>query len=105
MNRTGKRLGFFLVFILLRASGCTAPIGISNPRCESAWRRDGGNITLDVSIPPGATAVLNVPAKSADVVTESGQPAAQAIGVKFPRIENGAAVFAVESGRYSFASR
>jgi alpha-L-rhamnosidase len=37
-------------------------------------------------------------------VTESGKPAAQAAGVKFLRMENNAAVYAVGSGAYQFQS-
>lgn len=44
-------------------------------------------------------------AKSADAVTEGGQPAAQSQGVKFLRMENDRTVFAVESGQYKFESR
>jgi len=43
-----------------------------------------------------------VPAKDAAGVTESGKPAAQAKGVKFLRMENGAAVYEVGSGTYRF---
>ena len=45
------------------------------------------------------------PAKQAAAVTESGQPAASAKGVKFVRMEDGAAVYEVGSGTYSFASQ
>jgi alpha-L-rhamnosidase len=38
-------------------------------------------------------------------VTENGRPAAQSPGVKFLRMERGAAVYAVGSGRYTFESR
>jgi alpha-L-rhamnosidase len=37
-------------------------------------------------------------------MTESGSPVSQAKAVKFLRQENGAAVYEVGSGRYSFAS-
>jgi len=37
-------------------------------------------------------------------VTESGKPAAEAAGVKFVKMEGGAAVFFVEAGRYAFAA-
>ena len=71
----------------------------------SDWKRDGDKFTLKVTIPANTTATVFVPAKSADSVTESGKPAAQANGVKFLRMENGRAVFAVASGQYEFASR
>jgi alpha-L-rhamnosidase len=43
-----------------------------------------------------------VPAKDEAGVTESGKPAAKAPGVKFLRMENGAAVYEVGSGTYQF---
>lgn len=70
---------------------------------SSAWKREGGRLTLDVDVPAGATATVWVPARVATAVTESGAPAARATGVRFPRTEAGAAVFTVESGRYAFA--
>ncbi len=54
-------------------------------------------------MPAGATATVFVPARVAADVTESGGPAARAMGVRLLRAEFGAAVFAVESGRYGFA--
>jgi len=68
----------------------------------SDWKRDDEKFTLDVTIPPNTTATVYVPAKSADGVTEGGKTAAQSSGVKFLRLENGCAVFEVESGSYKF---
>jgi len=45
-----------------------------------------------------------VPTTDVKSVTESSKPAGQAQGVKFLREEEGNAVFAVESGSYTFAS-
>jgi hypothetical protein len=63
-----------------------------------------GKFTLSVTIPANTTATVYVPAASADTVTENGRPAAKAKGVSFSRMENGCAVFAVESGKYEFVS-
>jgi alpha-L-rhamnosidase len=46
-----------------------------------------------------------VPGKSLERVTESGAPASRATGVRFVRMEGDAAVFTVQSGRYSFVAR
>ena len=73
-------------------------------RIVSNWRREGGKLTMDVTIPANTTAVVYVPAKDAAGVTESGKPAGQAEGVKFLRTENNAAVYAVGSGAYQFQS-
>jgi len=70
----------------------------------SDWQHDGDKFTLRVTIPANTTGTVYVPAKSADAVTESGRPAGQIQGVKFLRMENGRAVYAVESGEYTFKS-
>jgi alpha-L-rhamnosidase len=55
-------------------------------------------------IPANTTATVYVPAKDAVGVTEYGKPAAEVAGVKFLRMENNAAVYAVGSGTYQFQS-
>ncbi|MCX6878127.1 MAG: hypothetical protein NTW21_30585 [Verrucomicrobia bacterium] len=60
-------------------------------RIASNWKRDAGKLTMEVTIPGNTTFVVYVPAKDAAGVTESGKPAANADGVKFLRMENGAA--------------
>ena len=72
-------------------------------KIESHWAVRQGGFTLDVTIPPNTTAVVYVPAKAGASVTEGGKPAAQSVGVKYLRSENGAAVYDVASGRYSFS--
>jgi alpha-L-rhamnosidase len=70
------------------------------------WEKGaGGRFLLSLTVPPNATATVYVPSKSADDVTESGNPAAKAKGVKFLRMENGAAVYEVDSGCYEFVSK
>ena len=73
-------------------------------RIVSHWKREGEKLTMDVTIPPNSTATIYVPAKDAASITESGKPATKAVGVKFLRMENGAAVYAVGSGTYHFES-
>lgn len=73
-------------------------------RVVSHWKREGDRLTMDVVIPPNTTATVHVPARDAAAVMESGRPAAQAPGVEFLRLENGAAVFRLGSGTYAFAS-
>lgn len=59
-------------------------------------------LTMEVTIPATTTATIHVPAKGDSGVTESGTPAARADGVKLLRMEDGAAVHEVRSGRYRF---
>jgi alpha-L-rhamnosidase len=71
----------------------------------SHWKREGDRLQLDVTIPANTTATLYLPTKDPQSVTESGQSAANANGVKFLRLEGGAAVYELESGSYSFSAR
>jgi alpha-L-rhamnosidase len=70
----------------------------------SSWKREKGEFTLDVTIPANTTATVWVPAKDTSAVMESGRKAADVKGVKLVRSENGAAVFEVPSGAYTFKS-
>jgi len=71
---------------------------------KSSWKRDNDKFTMEVSIPVNTTATIYIPAKSAAEVTESGKPASNAVGVRFLEMENGKAIFNVQSGNYSFKS-
>ncbi|MGA2984107.1 MAG: glycoside hydrolase family 78 protein [Terriglobia bacterium] len=72
-------------------------------KIESHWSVEKGKFTLNVAIPPNTTAVVYVHAKAGAQVTESGKPAAHALGVKYLRWEDGASVYEVASGRYTFS--
>ena len=70
-----------------------------NGTIRSAWKLDGGVVTLDVTVPPNVTATVYVPTADAAAVTEGGRPAAEAPGVTpLP----GTAAFRVGSGTYHF---
>jgi alpha-L-rhamnosidase len=73
-------------------------------RITSTWKRDGGRLTLNVTIPPNTKAMVYVPAKDAFSVTEGGRTAARSSGVRFVRMDGDVAVFAVASGSYMFSS-
>jgi alpha-L-rhamnosidase len=72
---------------------------------RSAWKKEAGELTLDVTIPPNTTATVYVPAADAGLVTEGGKPLEKAEGVKILRTEPGSVVLAVESGTYRFAAK
>ena len=72
---------------------------------ESGWRLVDGALTMDVRVPPNTVAEVFVPAGSAEQVSEGGTPAASAPGVRWLRMQDGAAVFEVQSGRYSFVRK
>ncbi len=71
----------------------------------SDWRIRGETFNLNVTIPANTTAVVYVPAGDAKSVTEGGQSAAKAKAVRFLRMEDDKAVFAVGSGDYRFVSK
>jgi len=70
----------------------------------SHWRIEKGSLVWDVTVPPNTTATAYVPAKDAKSVTEGGLRADQAPGVRFLRVEDGAAVYAIDSGTYRFVA-
>ena len=74
-------------------------------RIETAWKKSGDKLTLNITIPANTAATVLVPAKSADAITESGKPLAKAPGVKFLRMEGDCAVLEVEAGSYRFETR
>jgi alpha-L-rhamnosidase len=71
-------------------------------RIVSDWKIENGFFTLNVTIPPNTTATVVVTAAKSGDVTESGQPAEKATGVKFLRAEKDAVVYEVGSGSYIF---
>ena len=73
-------------------------------RIVSNWKREGAELTMEVTIPPNTTATVYVPAKDSKSVMESGKQAAKAEGVKFLRMEKDRAVYEVGSGCYRFCS-
>ncbi len=70
----------------------------------SNWRKEGKAFDWRIAVPANTTATVCVPAASAEAVTEGGQPAEAAEGVKFVRMDGGYAVFEVGSGKYHFLS-
>jgi hypothetical protein len=71
---------------------------------RSEWTREKGKFTLHLFIPPNTTATVYIPATDGSSVSESGQSARWAHGVRFLRMEDGAAVFSVGSGAFSFTA-
>jgi len=70
----------------------------------SGWKLEKGNLLMDITIPANTSAFVYVPAEDISQVTESGKPVKDSEGVKFLRMEKGAAVFKVDSGSYIFES-
>ncbi|MFA5264302.1 MAG: family 78 glycoside hydrolase catalytic domain [Opitutaceae bacterium] len=70
----------------------------------SSWKISDGKFSLDVTVPPNTTATVRMPAADAATVRESARTVGEAVGVKFLRMENGAAIFRTGSGQYHFAA-
>jgi len=70
----------------------------------SSWKREGDRFTLDVTIPPGTTATVYLPAAAAASVREGDSPADHTAGVAFVREAPGEAVYTIDSGSYQFQS-
>ncbi|MGW7493103.1 family 78 glycoside hydrolase catalytic domain [Streptomyces luteogriseus] len=71
---------------------------------SSRWTSRDGVFTLKVTVPVNTVAEVHVPAGTRRAVTEGGRPADRAEGVRFLRMEDGAAVFQVGSGTYDFVT-
>lgn len=74
----------------------------------TAWQRDGGRLSLEVTIPANCQATVWLPIDAREI-TESGRPVAQAEGVSgplnLPGDPNPGIPFSVEPGTYRFAMR
>ena len=74
-------------------------------RVECAYEIKDGKLTLRVTVPANTTATAQIPARSADAVTESGQPLTKAEGVTLLEKEDGSAVCELRSGSYRFEAK
>jgi alpha-L-rhamnosidase len=79
-------------------------------RVSASWRRTGPAFTLEVTVPPGATAEVHVPllwteaeiVESGQTVWRAGRTAGPGAGIEFLGGEKDRAVFSVQSGTYKF---
>jgi hypothetical protein len=78
-------------------------VSIQGP-ISNAWTSTGNMFNMTVTIPPNTTAQICVPTTNSSAITESGVPAANSPGVTYIGVSNGAAIYNVGSGNYSFAS-
>ena len=49
---------------------------------ESNWSTDGDKRQFEIALPPNTTALVELPARSEDVLTEGGRPLEEAKGVE-----------------------
>jgi alpha-L-rhamnosidase len=74
-------------------------------RIGCRWNVEEQTLSIEVIIPPNTTATVYLPTSDIEQITEGGRPVEQAKGARFLRVEDGATVFEVESGRYQFETR
>jgi alpha-L-rhamnosidase len=70
----------------------------------SDWKIEGGSFIWNFTIPANTTATIYIPAENAKSIRESRQAVADSEGIEFLRMEEGAAVYKVGSGKYAFLS-
>jgi alpha-L-rhamnosidase len=75
----------------------TADLTTGYGQTSSSWSKAGSTLTLQVVVPPNATATVRVPAVSSAAVTAP----AEAVSLGYA---NGAASFALASGSYTFTT-
>lgn len=73
-------------------------------RLATAWSLGNGTNVLTVEIPVNTTALIHVPKKAGTTVFEGGVPADTVPGVVYLGTTNGAAMYSVGSGLYTFIS-
>jgi alpha-L-rhamnosidase len=71
---------------------------------QLAWQRRGRGMTMDLTVPANATAMVRLPISNAASVRESGTAAAKAPGVTVASAAAGVVELSVGSGTYRFTS-
>jgi len=69
----------------------------------SGWKVADGNMTLELAVPPNATASVHLPGATAESVTEGSVTAGDAAGVRDVAQGEGETTLRVGSGRYRFS--
>ena len=69
---------------------------------DAQWRRDGSHLTLELALPPNATAQVHLPAGTLGAVTEHGRPVTKTSGVHIGGAANGIVTVTVGAGSYKF---
>lgn len=104
-----KHRGFKHFFIAPRPVSDLAWVNASydsvRGKISVEWKRAGGRILLNCTVPPNTTAEVRIPAERLEAVTERGRPLTTAKGVTFVKMSDGQAVCEVSSGTYQFEGK
>ncbi|HUZ95787.1 MAG TPA: alpha-L-rhamnosidase C-terminal domain-containing protein [Edaphobacter sp.] len=71
-------------------------------KIESDWKREGGALAMDLTIPTGEIGTVWIPAADGAAVMEGATHAEKAAGASLVRRGDGAVVYRVASGSYHF---
>lgn len=71
----------------------------------SNWKIDGDTREFEITIPPGATATVELPAKNGDTLTEGGQPLSEHPEISILESAPGLHRAEIGSGSYRFTAR
>ncbi|MDR1675458.1 MAG: glycoside hydrolase family 78 protein [Tannerella sp.] len=71
---------------------------------KSAWKKEGGRFSWEITVPCNSTATVYVPTSNRETVTESGAGIASAEGVRFIETRGAYAVYEIGSGDYRIES-
>jgi alpha-L-rhamnosidase len=71
---------------------------------QLAWKRQGEGMTMSLTVPANATAMVRLPTSNAASVRESGAAAVKASGVTVVSSAAGVVELSVGSGTYRFTS-
>ena len=73
-------------------------------RVACGWSVEGGTLTVTATVPPGSTAVVEIPTPDPDSLRESGEPAATRPGVTGIAATRTGATLRLASGRYTLSA-
>jgi alpha-L-rhamnosidase len=82
-------------------ASCKTPYGW----VKSEWQLHEKQFTWKVTIPANTRANILIPAESAEMISESGNPVNQVEGLKYVRIQEGRVNLEIGSGEYTFTCR
>jgi alpha-L-rhamnosidase len=71
-------------------------------RIASAWRREAGRFSLEVTIPPNTSASVWLPVAATAGITEGGAPLARGAGIRSFAVQDEAVRVEVAAGTYRF---
>jgi alpha-L-rhamnosidase len=71
---------------------------------KSAWKKQDGHFSWEITVPCNSTAIVYVPTGNKDTVTESGVNIASAEGVRFIETKGAYAIYEMGSGDYRIVS-